>query len=174
MEELLVRLKNEKSKEKAFKELIQQYQRSLYFHVRKYVNNHDDANDILQNTFIKVWKGIDNFRGDCSVYSWLYKIAGNEALTYISKNKKYIALEISSVDINSKISNNTDNAHTIEQKLEKALALLPEKQKQVFILRYYDEMPYEQMSEVLETSVGALKASYHHAVKKIEEIILSF
>lgn len=173
MEDLAIQLKNAKSKELAFKQLIQQYQKPLYFHVRKYVQCHDDANDILQNTFIKVWKGIENFRGDCSLFSWLYKIAGNEAITFINKNKKHIAENIENSIVYEKSNVLVDDATIIEQKLNVALAQLPEKQKQVFILRYYDEMPYEQMSQILETSVGALKASYHHAVKKIEEIILS-
>lgn len=173
MEELVLELQNDSLKENAFKKLVQQYQKPLYFHIRKYVHQHEDANDILQNTFIKVWNAINQFKGECSLYTWLYKIAGNESITYINKNKKHLAENIENTNITKSANSSIDDAHLIEEKLAFALAQLPDKQKQVFILRYYDEMPYEQMSEILETSIGALKASYHHAAKKIETIILS-
>lgn len=172
MDKLLEQLKNSKTKDNAFKLLIQQYQKPLYYHIRKYVYSHEDANDILQNTFIKAWKGIEHFRGDCSLFSWLYRIAGNEAITHLNKNKKHQSESINFTFLQQPTTPSID-AEMIEKKLTYAISKLPEKQKQVFILRYYDEMPYEEMSQILETSVGALKASYHHAAKKIEEIILA-
>jgi RNA polymerase sigma factor (sigma-70 family) len=175
MEELVLALQNNELKEAAFKKLVLQYQKPLYHHVRRYVACHEDADDILQNTFIKIWNAIESFRGECSLYSWLYRIAYNEAITYINKNKKHIGVDVGPEKLIEKMKTlPSDDAEYIQLKLDFAITQLPEKQKHVFILRYYDEMPYEKMSEILETSVGALKASYHHAVKKVEEIILNY
>ncbi|MCB9034384.1 MAG: sigma-70 family RNA polymerase sigma factor [Chitinophagales bacterium] len=173
MDELLIAIQQENTKEQAFKTLVATYQKPLYYHIRRMTNNHDDANDILQNVFIKVYKNSTQFKGDSSLYTWIFRIATNETLTFINKNKKHLSVDISQSNISQQTSVDSDNTQQIEQKLAKALAQLPDKQKQVFVMRYYDEMPYEQMSEILETSVGALKASYHHAAKKIEEFILS-
>lgn len=170
-EEILAQFKDPASKEKAFRNLLKAYQERLYYHVRRYVFNHDDANDILQNTFIKVWNGIDNFRGESALYTWLYRIAGNEAITYINKAKKHAAVDIEQTSLSYRGGTDNMEAEEMTQKLQKAVDALPEKQKQVFIMRYYDEMPYEQISQIVDTSVGALKASYHHAVKKIEEML---
>lgn len=170
-EEILLQFKDPASKEKAFRNLLSAYQERLYYHVRRYVHNHEDANDILQNTCIKVWNAIDNFRGDCALYTWLYRIAGNEAITFLNKNKKRNEVDIEQTPAQYHGAADGMDADEMTQKLERAIASLPDKQKQVFIMRYYDEMPYEQMAEISETSVGALKASYHHAVKKIEEIL---
>jgi RNA polymerase sigma-70 factor (ECF subfamily) len=170
-EEILQQFKDPASKEKAFRSLLSAYQERLYYHVRRYVYNHDDANDILQNTFIKVWNGIDNFRGDSALYTWLYRIAGNEAITYINKLKRYSTVDIEQTHAHYRGGTDGMEADELTAKLQKAIEALPDKQRQVFIMRYYDEMPYEQISQVVETSVGALKASYHHAVKKIEEMI---
>lgn len=172
-EEILAHLKNPASKEHAFRMLMSNYQERLYYHVRRYVHRHEDANDILQNTFIKIWRSIENFRGESGLYTWLYRIAGNEAITFINKNKKRNEVDIEQTTALHRNQSDSIDADEIAAKLQLAIDSLPEKQKQVFILRYYDEMPYEKMAEIAETSIGALKASYHHAVKKIERILTS-
>lgn len=142
--------------------------------MRRLVVNHEDANDVLQNVFIKVWTYLDNFREESNLYTWMYRIATNETLTYLEKEKKRTSVSLS--DHESGLANRLHaekgfDANKLEWRLQQAIQSLPEKQRVVFTLRYYDEMPYEQMSQVLETSVGALKASYHHAVKKVEEFL---
>jgi RNA polymerase sigma factor (sigma-70 family) len=174
--ELLLQFKNETTREAAFTRIIKKYQEKLYWHIRRMVVEHEDANDVLQNMFIKVWKNLDNFREDSQLYTWLYRIATNESLTFLQLQKKRSSLSLS--DDDSPLSNKIKadehfDAQKLEWKLQLAIQKLPEKQRAVFNLRYYDEMPYEEMSRVLETSEGALKASYHHAVKKIEEYILN-
>ena len=149
------------------------YQERLYYHVRRYVYNHEDANDILQNTFIKIWNNIGHFRGDAALFTWLYRIAGNEAITYINKQKKRNEINIEKTAILQQGIFDNLPSEVLNRKLQKAIDLLPDKQKQVFIMRYYDELPYEEMSAIVDTSVGALKASYHHAIKKIEEFLLA-
>jgi RNA polymerase sigma factor (sigma-70 family) len=174
--ELLFLFKNEATKEKAFTGIIKKYQEKLYWHIRRMVVVHEDADDVLQNMFIKVWKGLDNFREESQLYTWLYKIATNECLTFIEQLKKRASISLSDEENgwSNKIKSDTNyDSNKIEWKLQLAMQTLPEKQKLVFNLRYYDEMPYEEMSRVLETSEGALKASYHHAVKKIEDYILN-
>ncbi|MBK9330717.1 MAG: RNA polymerase sigma factor [Sphingobacteriales bacterium] len=170
-EEILSLFKDPASKEKAFRHLLANYQEKLYYHVRRYVHHHEDANDVLQNTFIKVWGGMDHFRGESGLYTWLYRIAGNEAITYLNKARKHATADISETTAHYRGGTDTTDADILTAKLQKAIDALPDKQKQVFIMRYYDEMPYEQISTVVNTSVGALKASYHHAVKKIEEML---
>ena len=172
-EEILLQFKEPASKEKAFRNLLNTYQERLYYHVRRYVHNHEDANDILQNTCIRVWNAIDNFRGESGLYTWLYRIAGNEAITFLNKNKKRNEVDIEQTTANYRSAADTIDGDEMTLKLERAIATLPDKQKQVFIMRYYDELPYEKIAEISETSVGALKASYHHAVKKIEEILIA-
>ena len=172
--ELLAQFRNPITKEKSFTILIKKYQEKLYWHVRRMVIEHEDANDVLQNVFIRVWNGLENFREDSQLYTWLYRIATNECLTYIEQQKKRSSVSLS--DVESGLSNKIKadkhfDANRLEWKLQLAIQQLPEKQRIVFNLRYYDEMPYEEMSRVLETSEGALKASYHHAVKKIEDYI---
>jgi RNA polymerase sigma-70 factor (ECF subfamily) len=140
------------------------------------VVDHDDAHDVVQNVFIKVWKGLDNFREDAKLYTWLYRIASNESLTFIEQQKKrqIVSFEDAQSGLADRLKADKDfDPNKLEWKLQMAIQQLPEKQKLVFSLRYYDEMPYEDMSRILETSEGALKASYHHAVKKIEEYILN-
>lgn len=173
--ELLTQFKQANTKEAAFTSLVKKYQEKLYWHIRRLVVEHEDANDVLQNLFIKVWKGLENFREDSQLYTWLYKIATNESLTHIEKQKKRVAVSIDNEDsgLENKVKADSNfDANKLEWKLQLAIQSLPEKQRVVFNLRYYDEMPYEEMSRVLETSEGALKASYHHAAKKIEEFIL--
>lgn len=172
-EEILLLIKQPNSKEKAFRALLDNYQERLYYHVRRYVYNHEDANDILQNTFIKIWNNIGHFRGDAALFTWLYRIAGNEAITYINKQKKRNEINIEKTAILQQGILDNLPSEVLNRKLQKAIDLLPDKQKQVFIMRYYDELPYEEMSAIVDTSVGALKASYHHAIKKIEEFLLA-
>jgi RNA polymerase sigma-70 factor (ECF subfamily) len=174
--ELLSLFHDPATKEKGFTQIIRKYQERLYWHIRRMVIGHDDANDVLQNVFIRVWNGLENFRQDSQLYTWLYRVATNESLTYIEQQKKRTSVSMS--DVESGLSNKIKadehfDASKLEWKLQLAIQQLPEKQRAVFSLRYYDEMPYEEMSRVLETSEGALKASYHHAVKKIEEYILN-
>ena len=174
--ELLVQFRNPVTKEKAYTSLIKKYQEKLYWHIRRMVVEHEDANDVLQNMFVKAWKGLENFREDSQLYTWLYRIATNESLTFLAQQKKRTTVSMSNDDYglgNSVKADTHFDGNKLEWKLQLAVQQLPEKQKAVFNLRYFDEMPYAEMSSVLETSEGALKASYHHAVKKIEEYILN-
>ena len=174
--DLVFQFKNGTNKELPFTQIIKKYQEKLYWHVRRMVVEHEDANDILQNMFVKVWRNLDNFREDSQLYTWLYRIATNECLTFLEQQKKRSALSLSddgSQLINKIHADKYFDANKLEWKLQLAIQKLPEKQRAVFNLRYYNEMPYQQMSKVLETSEGALKASYHHAVKKIENFILN-
>lgn len=172
--ELLDEFRNESTKEAAFTKIIRKYQERLYWHIRRMVVNHEDANDVLQNMFIKVWKSLDNFREDSQLFTWLYRIATNESLTFLQQQKKRMAYSLSDDEsplINKIKADEHFDERKLEWKLQLAIQKLPEKQRTVFNLRYFDEMPYEEMSRVLDTSEGALKASYHHAVKKIEDFI---
>ncbi|HEY4874620.1 MAG TPA: sigma-70 family RNA polymerase sigma factor [Puia sp.] len=174
--ELLIQFRDPFTKEKAFTAIIKKYQEKLYWHVRRMVVEHEDANDVLQNVFIRVWNGLENFREDSQLYTWLYRIATNECLTFLEQQKKKSSISLSEVEsgLSNKLKADKDfDANKLEWKLQLAIQQLPEKQRIVFNLRYYDEMPYEEMSRTLETSEGALKASYHHAVKKIEDYILN-
>lgn len=174
--ELLIQFRNHQTKESAFTAIIKKYQEKLYWHVRRMVVDHEDANDVLQNAFIRVWNGLENFKEESQLYTWLYRIATNESLTFLEGQKKRSAVSLS--DVESGLSNKIKadkhfDPNKLEWKLQLAIQQLPEKQRLVFSLRYYDEMPYGEMSRVLDTSEGALKASYHHAVKKIEDYIVN-
>jgi len=172
--DLLVEFRNPVTKEKAFTSIIKKYQEKLYWHLRRMVVDHDDANDVLQNVMIRVWNGLENFREDSQLYTWLYRVATNECLTFLEQQKKRASVSLSDVEsgLENKIKADQNfDGKKLEWKLQLGIQQLPEKQRIVFQLRYYDEMPYEEMSRVLETSEGALKASYHHAVKKIEDYI---
>ena len=174
--ELLYRFKNADTKESAFTAILKKYQEKLYWHIRRMVIDHDDANDVLQNMFIKVWKGLENFREDSQLYTWLYRIATNECLTFLEQQKKRNSVSLNDMEngLENKLRADTNfDANRLEWKLQLGIQQLPERQRIVFNLRYYDEMPYEEMSRILDTSEGALKASYHHAAKKIEEFILN-
>ena len=164
-------LKNPKTQEAAFRELLQLYKERLYWHIRKIVISHDDADDVLQNTYIKVFKNIKSFRGDSKLSTWMYRIATNEALTFIKQKSRKMGLSINEYNEN-KINNLEADVYfegdAIAQKLQLALAKLPEKQRLVFNLKYFEELKYSDIAEILETSIGGLKASYHHAVKKIK------
>jgi len=173
---LLQQFKEPATKEKAYTAIIKKYQEKLYWHIRRMVVQHEDTNDVLQNMFIKVWNGLENFREDSQMYTWLYRIATNESLSFLEQQKRRSSVSIDNEDsgLENKIKADTNfDANKLEWKLQLAIQKLPEKQRLVFNLRYYDEMPYEQMSRVLETSEGALKASYHHAAKKVEEFIIT-
>lgn len=168
---LIEQLKNVQTKEKAFRELITLYKERLYWHIRKIVISHEDADDVLQNTFIKVFKNIDKFNKESKLFSWMYRIATNESITFINKRAKKQNVTID--DYQKEIASNltSDDFFTgdkIQLILQKAIATLPQKQQLVFNMKYFDELKYNEISEILETSVGALKASYFHAVKKIE------
>ncbi|HAF28199.1 MAG TPA: RNA polymerase subunit sigma [Bacteroidales bacterium] len=169
--ELLTLFNDIEKRNYAFNLIVRKYQDKLYWHIRKIVIIHDDADDILQNTFIKVWKGLEGFREDSKLYTWLYRIATNESLTFLKQKKTKYFLPIVDYENQLKESLESDeyfNGDEIQCKLQKAILDLPEKQRIVFNLKYFEEMKYDDMSEILKTSVGALKASYHHAVKKIE------
>ena len=175
-EEILKLFSVESTRESAFSMLVNKYQRKLYWHIRKMVIDHDDTDDVLQNTFIKTWKGLDGFKNESALFTWLYRIATNEALTFLRKKQKENTQSIHPIEYQLSKSLESDNyfkGDQIQLKLQQAILSLPEKQRIVFNLRYYEEMPYEEMSEVLDTSVGALKASYHHAAKKVEEFLLA-
>ncbi len=174
--ELLILFREEKTRDKAFTDIVKKYQEKLYWHIRRMVITHDDSNDVLQNMFLKVWKGLQNFREDSQLYTWLYRIATNECLTFLASQKKRSTVDMGDDDngLSNTIKADTNfDANKLEWKLQLGIQKLPERQRLVFNLRYYDEMPYEQMSKILETSEGALKASYHHAAKKIEDFILN-
>lgn len=163
---------NSDDKNKAFGFIMQKYQQRLYWHIRRLVINHDDSDDVLQNTFLKAWKGLKNFRAESQLYTWLYRIATNESLTFLNQKRNKVFMPF--IDVEKQLSETLEsdeyfNGDQIQKKLQQAIMQLPEKQKVVFNMKYFEEMKYEEMSEILDTSVGALKASYHHAVKKIEK-----
>ena len=171
-EQILDLLRSEMTYERGFKLLMSQYQEPLYRHVRRIVYDHDDAHDVIQNTFIKIFRNIERFEGKSKLFTWLYRIATNEAITFFN-NKQRKGTDTIDDPHNTSLANNLRadvffDGEEIQIKLQQAIAILPEKQRIVFNLRYFEEMPYEEMSEILDTSVGALKASYHHAVKKVE------
>ena len=170
----IAELLHPKTQNEAFQKLLREYQKPLYNHIRNIVLNHDDADDVLQNTFIKVFQNLKNFKGESKLFSWIYRIATNEAITFL--NQKAKKNNTTSEELQSKIVDNLKadsyfDGDEIQFKLQKAIAVLPEKQQLVFKMKYFEEIKYEDMSEILGTSVGALKASYHHAVKKIEEFM---
>lgn len=163
------------TQEKAFEAILSKYQEKLYWHIRRLVIDHDDANDVLQNCLIRAWKGLNGFRQDAQLYTWLYRIATNESLSFLEQKKKKFAVSLDEVPewmTEQLRAEEGFDGDKLEWKLQLAIQQLPDKQKLVFNLRYFDEMPYEEMSRILGTSVGALKASYHHAVKKVERSML--
>ncbi|MDN3665736.1 RNA polymerase sigma factor [Algibacter miyuki] len=169
--ELIEQLKSDIHREQAFRALITQYKERLYWHIRNIVKSHDDTDDVLQNTFIKIYKNIDKFKGDSKLYSWMYRIATNESITFINKNAKRLQTsneEVQQLALNNLTSDVYFEGSDIQLKLQQAIATLPDKQQLVFNMKYFEDIKYKDMSEILETSEGALKASYHLAVKKIE------
>lgn len=172
--ELIALFRQENTRQKAFRIIVERYQKRMYWHIRRMLVDHDDTDDVLQNVFIKVWKGLDNFKEDSQLYTWLYRIATNETLSFIRQQKAELYVRYGDVEhsVESKLTDdNFFSGDAIQKKLQIAIQQLPEKQRLVFNMKYFEDMKYEDMSNVLETSVGALKASYHHAVKKIEAYI---
>ena len=158
------------SVERLFNEIVAQYSERVYWHVRRFVNNHDDADDLVQDIFLKIWTALPSFRGEAQLFTWVYRIATNETLNWLRREKVRAALRFTSVDAEMERRIDADpffDGDAADRALSKAVVKLPEKQRQVFIMRYYDEIPYEDMSAILGTSVGALKASYHIAQEKV-------
>ncbi len=173
-DEIIVQLRDPVKQRAAFAWIVENYGEKLYWQIRKMVLSHDDANDLLQNTFLKAWTNLDYFRGEAKLSTWLYKIAINECLTFLGRQRSLNAVSIDDTDVFLLDRLKGDDYFDGDQaqlKLQEAILRLPEKQRLVFTMKYFDEMKYEEMSDVLGTSVGALKASYHHAVKKVEEFL---
>ncbi|NJN25506.1 MAG: sigma-70 family RNA polymerase sigma factor [Cyclobacteriaceae bacterium] len=174
--ELLNKLRMPDTRNYGFNLLVRQYQQKVYWHIRKMVIDHDDADDLVQEVFVKVWKNLDSFREDASLFTWIYRIATNECLNFLRKKKNRFFIPIH--DVAAELSTKLDSSPAlagdeIQLKLQKAILKLPDKQRLVFNMKYFDELKYEEISEITDTSVGSLKASYHLAVKKIEEYIKS-
>jgi RNA polymerase sigma factor (sigma-70 family) len=173
-EELLEQFRKEETRHYAFNLIVRKHQQRLYWHVRRIVIDHDDANDVIQNVFIKVWKSLDGFRADSQLYTWLYRIATNESITFLNAKKKRFAFSLDGVE--HELSNHLTNdvyfsGDKIQMKLQQAVLKLPTQQRLIFNMKYFDGLKYEEIAEILNLSVGGLKASYHHAVKKIEKYI---
>jgi len=170
--ELISLFREEDKRNYAFNLIVRKYQERLYWHIRKLVIAHNDSDDILQNTFMKAWIGLDNFREESQLFTWLYRIATNEALTFLNQKKKRFFFSFNDVEKYLSTTLESDpyfSGDELQLKLQKAVLSLPEKQRLVFNMKYYEEMKYEDIAAIVNTSVGALKASYHHAVKKIEK-----
>ncbi|MBK9932593.1 MAG: RNA polymerase sigma factor [Cytophagaceae bacterium] len=175
-EEIVELLQDPSKHETAFKSILKSYKEKLYYHVRKIVIDHDDADDVTQEAFIKIWRNLDKFRGDSKLYTWLYRIATNEALTFLQKKRRDMSVSIddNEVLVNQLETSRSDSYYSgdeIQTKLQKALLELTDKQRVVFNLKYFDDLKYEEIAEITETSVGGLKATYHFAVKKIEDFL---
>lgn len=173
-EKLVLQLQDPVSRNEAFGELLRLYKERLYWQIRNIVKNHEDADDVLQNTFIKIFRNIEKFKGESQLFSWMYRIATNEAISFLNNRAK--KQQISSEELQQQIIDNLENdvyfeGDEIQLKLQKAIAILPDKQQQVFNMKYFQELKYKEISDILGTSEGALKASYHHATKKIEEFL---
>ncbi len=174
--EILRKFQDEKTRNEAFNLLLKKYQQKIYWHIRRMVIDHDDADDIAQDTFVKVWKNLPGFRSDAQLYTWMYRIATNECITFLNKKKQKnnIPLDDVAYELADTLADSTYfNGDKAQLKLQQAILTLPEKQRLVFNMKYYDDLKYEEISDVLGTSVGALKASFHLAVKKIETFLLS-
>ncbi|HEY0668240.1 MAG TPA: sigma-70 family RNA polymerase sigma factor [Sphingobacteriaceae bacterium] len=172
--EILQKFSQDQTRNEAFNLLLHKYQQKIYWHIRRLVINHDDADDLVQEVFVKVWKYLGNFRSDSQLYTWLYRIATNECITFLNKkkNQNNIPLDDVAFELAESLQDSTYfDGNKAQLKLQQALLTLPEKQRLVFNMKYFDDLKYEEISEILGTSVGALKASFHHAVKKIESYI---
>ena len=171
---LVEELKNASTRERAFRFLVSEYKERLYWHIRKIVLDHDDADDVLQNTFIKIYRNINSFKGDSKLFTWMYRIATNESITFINKRAKKQMVSSEEIQEQSLARLESDvyfEGEEIQLKLQRAIASLPPKQQLVFNMKYFDDLTYEELSEILETSVGGLKSSYHIAVKKITDLL---
>lgn len=169
-------IKEDETRHRAFGMIVEAYSERLYWHIRRMVVVHADADDVLQNTFVKIWEALVHFRGESSLYTWMYRIATNESINFLNgkKRRKYVFWD----QVEQRLSNSLESdpyfdGNALDKTLQQAILRLPQKQRTIFLLRYYDEMKYEDMSQVLETSVGALKASYHHAYQKIKKVMLN-
>jgi RNA polymerase sigma factor (sigma-70 family) len=174
--EILEKFTVEKTKQEAFNLLLNKYQQKIYWHIRRMVVNHDDTDDLVQDVFIKVWKNLDHFRNDSQLYTWIYRIATNESITFLNKQKQKNNTpldEVSSELAESLVEPSYFNGNDIQLKLQRAVLTLPEKQRLIFNMKYFDDLKYEEISQILGTTVGALKASFHIAVKKIEAFMLN-
>ncbi|RZK73404.1 MAG: sigma-70 family RNA polymerase sigma factor [Pedobacter sp.] len=174
--EILEKFSNEETKNEAFNLLLNKYQQKIYWHIRRLVVDHDDADDLVQDVFIKVWKNLDKFRNDAQLYTWIYRIASNESITFLNKKKQKnnIPLDDVSAELTETlVSSSYFNGDQIQTKLQQAILTLPDKQRLIFNMKYYDDLKYEEIAEITGTSVGALKASFHIAVKKIEAFMLN-
>lgn len=174
--EILEKFSQEKTRNEAFNLLLNKYQQKIYWHIRRLVLNHDDTDDLVQDVFIKVWKNLEKFRSDSQLYTWIYRIATNESITFLNKQKQQNNTpldEVSAELADNLVASSYFNGDKIQLKLQKALLTLPEKQRLIFNMKYFDELKYEEISEITGTSVGALKASFHIAVKKIETFMLN-
>ena len=174
--EILLKFSNTNTREEAFGLLLKKYQQKIYWHIRRMVINHDDADDLVQDVFIKVWRNLENFKNNSQLYTWLYRIATNECLTFLNKKKQQNNIPLDEINYelaDSLTASSYFNGNQAQLKLQQALLTLPEKQRLVFNMKYFDELKYEEMSDILGTSVGALKASFHLAVKKIEGFLLN-
>jgi len=172
--EIVEQLRNPDTRRKAFTRVVEEYSEKLYWLIRKMVLSHDDANDILQNAFLKAWSNLDNFRGEAKLFTWMYKIALNETITFLNRQRAINSVSIDDADVfmlERLTGDEYFDGDALQLKFEEAILTLPEKQRIVFQMKYHEEMKYEDMSEILGTSVGALKASYHHATKKIEAFL---
>src|SRR3954466_9525414 len=173
-EEILSKFRADTTRNEAFNLLLKKYQQKIYWHIRRMVIDHDDADDLVQDVFIKVWKNLPGFRNDAQLYTWMYRIATNECITFLNKKKQKNNVSLDDVDYelaDTLSGSDQFSGDQIQRKLQEAILTLPDKQRLVFNMKYFDDMKYEEMSDVLGTSVGALKASYHLAVKKIEAFI---
>ena len=173
-DEIVAALRDPERRRVAFAQVVEDYGEKIYWQIRKMVLDHEDANDLLQNTFLKAWTNLDYFRGEAKLSTWLYKIAVNECLSFLSKQRSQQQISLDNADqflVERLESDPYFDGDAVQLKLQKAILTLPEKQRLVFNMKYFDDMKYEEISEIVGTSVGALKASYHHAVKKIEEFL---
>ncbi len=175
-EVLIKRLKDPLTREASYRLLVSTHKQRLYWHIRKIVLNHENADDVLQNTFIKVFRHIDGFKGESKLYSWMFRIATNESISFLNKEAKHLKMDIQTLQ-EQRVDNLKADVYfdgdEIQLKLQKAIVSLPQKQQLVFNMKYFDDLKYKEISEILDTSVGALKASYHHARKKIELFLLN-
>ena len=173
-QELISLYRDPATRHQAFNAIMLRYQEKLYWYIRRMVTDHDDANDVIQNAFVKAWKGLENFREEANLYTWLYRVATNEAYSFLKKKNRhtFVSMEDAAQHLAGNLESDTwYSGDEIQRKLQAAVASLPDKQRAVFTLKYFEEKKYQEMSEILDTSVGALKASYHHAVKKIEKFL---
>jgi RNA polymerase sigma factor (sigma-70 family) len=174
--EILEKFSSEKTRHEGFNLLLSKYQQKIYWHIRRLVIDHDDADDLVQETFVKVWKNLDKFRSDSKLYTWVYRIATNESITFLNKKKQRNNTpldEVSDELAETLVASSYFNGDKIQMKLQQALLNLPEKQRLIFNMKYFDDLKYEEISEITGTSVGALKASFHIAVKKVEVFMLN-